>query len=155
MHLSLPSHAISYPLERPALLSPETSIMEVITPFIPYWQCVVPSANGFLRSEVELSCSFIPWGNLEMTNEGKAASGMAGWETHPLEVGEWRLCVLLKESAADTFMYLIIMGKFTIKPLWTSVNSPAICSSSLIPQGQQGPGPSVRVGLERALLAHY
>lgn len=45
------------------------------------------------------------------------------------------------------------MGTFTIKPSWSSGDSGANCNSYSVPQGQQGPGYTVMVLPENALLA--
>ena len=60
---------------------------------------------------------------------GRASSIVAGWETLPIEVEELTFYVLWRKSTVKSFRYSIIIGKLTIKPLWTSVNSLAMCSS--------------------------
>ena len=59
---------------------------------------------------------------------GLAEARVAAWETLVSEIAEWRLSVVLEETTDETFTYFIIMGKFTIKPLWTLVNSLVNCS---------------------------
>ena len=44
-------------------------------------------------------------------------------------IGEWRFYVLLEESAADTVMYFIIMGKIHHQPIVDFTECSAIYSS--------------------------
>ena len=58
-----------------------------------------------------------------------AVAIVAAWKTPVPEIPGWRLYVLLEEANDETLTYFIIMGKFTIKVLWTLVSSLVNCSS--------------------------